>query len=125
MFFVRGLGATEASPTDTVLTAHLTFRGEPSGSLTLRISAPAARGIASDFLGVDEEDLSDREVGDVICELANMICGSLLSRVGGEATFRLASPRLLGDAEVSNSGMVGAEQKVALAQGVMFVSIDI
>jgi CheY-specific phosphatase CheX len=73
------------------------FSGEPSGRLLLRISKPAARSLAADFLAEDEAVLSEQEVGEVICELANIICGSVLTRVESRTSFRLGSPRLLLD----------------------------
>ncbi len=36
---------------------------------------------------------------EVVCELANMICGSALSRVQRGGDFRLASPKLLDGGE--------------------------
>jgi CheY-specific phosphatase CheX len=71
------------------------FIGEPSGRLVLCISKPAARSIAADFLAEDEAVLSEKEVGEVICELANIICGSVLTRVESRTSFRLGSPRIL------------------------------
>jgi len=123
MFFIRGLGGGEEPAGGGVITAHLAFRGEPSGSLTLRIGAPGARGIAADFLGAEEAELSDREVGEVVCELANMVCGSVLSRVESAATFRLATPRLVDPHEIP-PGEASAEHTVEIAGGVMVVSLE-
>jgi len=101
MFFVQPLEEHSGGADDsgTVLSAELTFEGAPSGSLTLAVSESAARQIAADFLGEDEGGVSDRKVQEVVCELANMICGSVLSRVESETTFRLAAPRLLASDE--------------------------
>jgi len=97
MFFVQPLDE-ESRPADEpgpVLAVKLTFEGSPAGSLTLSVTEKAARQIAADFLGEDEPGLSSRKVQEVVCELANMICGSVLSRVESHTTFRLAAPRLL------------------------------
>jgi len=96
MFFIRSLGepAGELSDSEGELIAQLTFEGEPSGALTLRITHDAARSISADFLGAEEFELTRQQIGEVVCELANMICGSVLSRVESAATFRLAPPRL-------------------------------
>lgn len=94
MFFIGGLGAPAPEgghPTPEVA-ARLTFEGSPSGWLALRIGKMAARSIAADFLGEEEETLTDREAEEMACELANMLCGSVLSRTGSDATFRLSSP---------------------------------
>jgi CheY-specific phosphatase CheX len=95
MFFVRTMGDAETGQPVADLAARLTFEGDPSGCLTLRIPQSAARSISADFLGAEEEDLSEPEIREVVCELANIICGSLLSRVESTTTFRLASPRIV------------------------------
>lgn len=93
MFFVRALNESIPAP-DAELSVEVRFAGEPSGRLLLRISSSAARLIAGDFLGEDESGLSEQQVAEVICELANIICGSVLSQVGTETTFRLDAPHL-------------------------------
>jgi CheY-specific phosphatase CheX len=120
MFLVRCLGALQAPAPDPEMVAHLTFEGEPSGSLTLRVPSGAARSVAADFLGEQEPALSEQQISEVLCELANMICGSVLSRVESNTTFRLASPQIVAsldevDAAQSRSNRVEAE--TAGAQG--------
>jgi CheY-specific phosphatase CheX len=100
MFFTAVYGpAPEGEPADTPrFAARLGFEGTPSGALTIGISQPAAHTLAGNFLAVEEEEgLTDAQVGGVVCELANMICGALLSRVEGEEHFRLSSPELVPD----------------------------
>lgn len=94
MFFVRSTGDSrgEASAGDIVARVH--FEGEPSGNLTLRMSALAARSVSADFLGEEDWNLAEHQIGEVVCELANMVCGSFLSRVESNATFRLDTPCL-------------------------------
>jgi CheY-specific phosphatase CheX len=95
MFFVRSLGEPQNQADGPVVTAHLNFEGDPPGWLMLRVTAAAARSVAADFLGEEESELSDRQIGEVVCELANMICGSMLSRVESNRTFRLGAPQLI------------------------------
>lgn len=96
MFFVGPMGEPESLPTPdgSVMSAEVTFWGNPSGTLTLRVTHDVARSIGADFLGEDEEALSEKQIGDVICELANMICGSVLSRAESATTFRLEKPSI-------------------------------
>lgn len=96
MFFVRVLGSPpgEMAREGPCIAADVSFHGEPSGCLTLVVSAASARSIAADFLGEEECVLSHQQIGEVICELANIICGSVLSRVESQTTFRLESPQL-------------------------------
>ena len=95
MFFAQPLEEPAGDLPGAVLAVKLAFEGAPSGALTLTVTEDAARQIAADFLGEDENEISGRKVEEVTCELANMICGSVLSRVESQATFRLASPQLL------------------------------
>ena len=124
MFFVQAL--EEAAPTtaeaDTDVICRVDFTGDPSGCLALRVSVGAARTIAADFLGEDEAGLSAFQVGQVVCELANIICGSVLSRIESRTTFRLDSPHLLsiwekpgGDATVHSVTLDAGVLKVVLA----------
>src|ERR1039458_10397314 len=96
MFFTACLTAPEAEPApQPQLAAQVAFEGNPPGRLTLRMPALAAPFLAANFLGEEENDLSERQVGDVLCELANMICGFVLSRAEGAAEFRLGAPRMV------------------------------
>ena len=139
MFFIQCLLEPLEFVPEPEVAAQLTFEGDPSGELTLRISAGAARSVSADFLGAGETDLSEQEIGEVVCELANMICGSVLSRVESSSTFRLATPRILAPAPESDrcteavkpggfpppceDGRVPAVHAVEMGSGRMVVSI--
>jgi CheY-specific phosphatase CheX len=93
MFFTACGGAPEAARME--LAAEVAFEGSAAGRLTVRVAVAAARPIAANFLGEEEDAITERQVSEVVCELANMICGSLLSRVEGAGEFRLGTPRML------------------------------
>ncbi len=99
MFFTEVLGekAGLASPDGAPgLEAHLRFEGQRSGEFRLRIAPAAARSVAGNFLGAeDEAGMPDSQVKDAICELANMICGSALSRLAADLAFELSHPELV------------------------------
>ena len=61
----------------------------------MRLAHPAASAIAADFLREDAESLTSRQSTDVTLELANMICGAVLSRIESSATFRLGAPHVV------------------------------
>ena len=91
MFFVglpeeAGEPSADAGPE---IEARLEFAGEPGGRLELRLPAEAARLIAADFLGTEANEIGERQALEVVGELANMICGAMLSRLESEATFHL------------------------------------
>jgi CheY-specific phosphatase CheX len=96
MFFVRALEGTpsDGAEADSDLICRVDFAGETSGCLALRITVEAARSIAAGFLGEDDGALSEVQVGEVLCELTNIVCGSLLSRIESGTTFRLDSPQI-------------------------------
>lgn len=77
----------EAPLADDSLTAHLTFHGPPSGSLSLWIEPAEARALAVALLGADDPD--DSIVADTVVELANMVAGHVLSRVFCEQRIAL------------------------------------
>jgi CheY-specific phosphatase CheX len=98
MFFITATAAPSGSgPADGVeyVSAWLSFEGDPKGSLLLRLEAGAARSLALDFLGEDEDTVTDQRVGEVISELANMVCGAVLSRIESEVSFCLATPQIV------------------------------
>jgi hypothetical protein len=98
MFFLDTLGEAGEPPAepDTV-TVHLSFDGDPPGCFEMRLARPAANAIAADFLGEDAESLTGQQSTDVTLELANMICGAVLSRIESRASFRLGAPHILAD----------------------------
>jgi CheY-specific phosphatase CheX len=125
MFFIRAFAEPLEEPESPCrhIAVQLTFEGDPAGSLTLSTTRAAGRSIAADFLGEEEAALSERQVEEVVCELANMICGALLSRVESGAVFRLGSPEILPVADeaalsgdTSDAGTAPAGATVRLAE---------
>lgn len=95
MFFLEVLGeAAEPPPEAETVTVDLSFEGDPPGRFRMRISRPAAKTVAADFLGEDAGSLTDRQSTEVTLELANMICGAVLSRIESSASFRLGTPQI-------------------------------
>ena len=93
MFFTGVLGESTDIP-DNPVSTRLNFRGTPSGSFGLALSRESSRQIAADFLAEEAQTVSQEQVNEVICELTNMLCGSLLSRIETEASFELTHPEL-------------------------------
>src|SRR5262249_42163463 len=117
MFFLCALDEATEESTEYAMAVGVEFEGEPPGSLTLRISCGAARSIAADFLGDYEESISNQQVCEVVCELANIVCGSVLSRIESNATFRLGSPRILTPAERLDCSSGAVVHRVAVQNG--------
>jgi CheY-specific phosphatase CheX len=120
MFFVRTAAAGLEAPENAgvEMEARLGFTGEPGGWLGLRVTAAAARSIAADFLGAEEYELEERQIEEVVCELANMICGSLLSRLESQATFHLSSPAIVAPGAGGPAGAAEGESRAVYATAV-------
>lgn len=95
MFFtsLMGYAAPEICEEEWI-SGTLSFRGTTSGRFGVRLPPVIGRKLAASFLGVDKESLSELQTGEVICELANMLCGSVLSRLEKETRFELHRPEL-------------------------------
>jgi hypothetical protein len=70
----------------------LHFAGDIAGVFGLRVTTSAALSIAANFLGEDEADITADESSEVIGELANMLCGSIVSNVPSDTKFVLSHP---------------------------------
>jgi hypothetical protein len=73
----------------------LSFKGDVCGRFGLHMGAAMGRGLAANFLGEDEADLSASDVGEVAGELANMLCGAVVSKVEGRSKFVLSHPEAM------------------------------
>jgi CheY-specific phosphatase CheX len=87
-------GLEEGQP---FIRTQLRFHGTYSGVFHLDITEDAGRSLATTFLGSDE-DVPAPEMASVICELTNMICGSMLSTLDARADIHLDAPELVEDA---------------------------
>jgi CheY-specific phosphatase CheX len=125
MFFVQTLGEShlDGPAFGDQITAQVIFAGQPPGALTMRVTSAAARQIAADFLGVDEQEVSDLRVAEVVCELANMICGSVLSRMESDSAFHLSTPQIVPSPESTATSPYSTVYGVELANGRLGVSV--
>ena len=99
MCFFGVMGPLEEMPLgEGRISSRLTFQGDANGVFHSMLDLPAAYAIAANFLGEDVEDVSRSRMEAVVCELANMICGSVLSNYKKDGHFELSSPEIT-DAE--------------------------
>jgi len=122
MFFVDILGEAADQAPPSGIAAELIYDGDPPGSFRLDLDVVAAQSAAADFLGEDPADLSAEQLNEVVCELANMICGSVLSRLESGATFRLSKPRIV-PAESLSRGHAEASFQAAVGGGMLRAEI--
>lgn len=122
MFFTSLVGDAEPGVAGAPgISASLSFQGKPSGSFGVRVSLETGRKIASSFLGVEEEELTDSQIGEVICELANMLCGSVVSRLESTSTFELSHPELDSGENLCPQGDSGSCRILEIDEGTLHV----
>lgn len=95
MCFIGVLGADAAPVPTDLISAELIFNGHPSGRFRVQVPPPTGRLLASNFLGKEAEETTDAEIEQVVGELTNMICGSVLSRIEAGARFELLHPVII------------------------------
>jgi CheY-specific phosphatase CheX len=87
---------------------ELDFVGLTGGTFGIAVPPSTASVIASNFLGEEETDLSEKQTVEVVCELTNMVCGTFLAHLDAKQAFTLSPPRhIIADKQVSaKSGRV-------------------
>jgi CheY-specific phosphatase CheX len=96
MFFEEAVpSACEHAWLARAVSAQLSFDGSHCGEFLLSVSPDTARSIAAGFLAVDPEEMSGTQTGEVILELANILCGALMSTLWPESNLSLGTPELV------------------------------
>lgn len=84
----------EALPSADVF-AQIEFHGPEHGGVDLFASRGFTRNLASSILGCDASEVTDAQGDEALRELANILGGSVIYRLGGEqCAFSLGLPRL-------------------------------
>jgi CheY-specific phosphatase CheX len=125
MFFIEAGGEplSDPAPREPGMLVEIAFDGDPPGSFRMSLPRTAAARIAADFLGEDLESVTANQVDEVTKELANMICGAVLSRIESSASFRLSAP-CLADALAEGAIFAGTVCAVETGGGILTAGID-
>ena len=92
---------SEAEPvacghTDDYVAARVRFTGgasDPSnGELTVMLSPELACSLSAAFLAEEEDEVTPEQRSQVSCELANILCGAILSRLHPNSRVALGVP---------------------------------
>lgn len=105
MFFELPTQAPEPceAPCAGALCAMARFTGTADGTLAVSLDPPALSRLSASFLGTEEEEITESLGANVLCEMANMLCGATLSRMHPDSRIVIVSPRLIPVSEVSPS----------------------
>jgi chemotaxis protein CheY-P-specific phosphatase CheC len=80
---------------DPILAAKLSFSSPLSGYAIFCIPKKLALSITANFLGKDEEDISDDQINGTVKEIINMIIGNTFSMYDPDVVFDLGVPELV------------------------------
>jgi hypothetical protein len=86
---------------------EMDFQGAAEGRLELAVSNDLAPVLAAGFFGKDESELAPPDISAVIRELANMLCGSVLSRLENGSLFELGAPQSMAT-DLETESRIGA-----------------
>ena len=81
---------------DKIIAARLNFDGPISGYCMLCIPEKLLVSITADFMGKEEQDISNDQARGTLMEINNMIVGNVFSLYDPEAVFDLGVPKLVG-----------------------------
>ncbi len=82
----------EESDASGWLAARIDFGGALKGSMCLRLPHGLAAVLTADFLGVEQDMVDDRQVGEMVKEILNMIAGNTFTRFDSGMTIDLGIP---------------------------------
>jgi CheY-specific phosphatase CheX len=124
MFFIEAGDGGPASDAAPGMLVKVAFDGDPPGVFRMSLARAAAAHIAADFLGEDADSLNANQIDEVAKELANMICGAVLSRIESRATFRLSAPALVAGCAADCVISQGTLCAVDTGSGILTAGID-
>lgn len=122
MFFSDAVPvACQHSGESAWIAARVRFSGAPAGEMCLMLSANLAAVFAAGFLGIHESEVTAEAGGQVVRELANMVCGAILSRLHPDSLVALSAPEL---APVDFERRGGIHQCFAIPEGTLAIELS-
>lgn len=102
---IRESPEQDSHPKGDTLLGSITFTGDMEGCLGICCSVPCASAIAKNMLGLTEADtLGEAEITDAMGEVANMVMGSLKSRIQeAVGTVNVSIPTVVRGQALDNS----------------------
>ena len=81
---------------DPIIAAKLSFNGPLCGYAVFCIPKKSALSITADFMGEDEQEISEDQINETVKEIINMIIGNTFSLYDPDVVFDLGVPELVG-----------------------------
>jgi hypothetical protein len=104
----------------TAASVLMAFEGSHCGEFLLSVSGGVARSITPAFLGVEPEEVTEGQNHQVLLELANILCGSVLSQLWPDSELKLGAPELT---QVQGPIEEALHECFLLPEGMLSVSI--
>jgi hypothetical protein len=124
MFFTEAeLAPCEHGWLGTARCAQIRFEGSHLGEMLLGVSSEAVDPIAASFLGLDPEELTDAQRGQMVQEMSNILCGAILSQLWPESRLALSSPELTPWRECPGEGVL--HRCFVIPEGLLAISIGL
>ena len=95
MFFSTASPRENPPPVEDEIHVTVDFSGSLDGRFSLWLEKNAAVQLAADFLGAETSQVAPEQACETALELANMICGSVVSRIQSDQAFTLAAPKTI------------------------------
>jgi CheY-specific phosphatase CheX len=117
MFYFGVLGPAEMPAEAFDYCFSIDFGGTCSGRFSLGIQAHAAQLLAANFLGVDDASADTEATAG---ELANILCGAILSALHHHSLIRLGMPQRVAEPAFEGFSMAFELEEGFLAIGLRF-----
>lgn len=105
------------------ITVCLWFHDAVDGEFMLTTPLATATALAANFMGLEPDDVDRSQAEQIVCELANIVCGSALSRLEPSTELRLSPPLVTPRACRPENGAI--YQQYQLLDGCLAVSLRI
>jgi len=125
MFFAEAVAAgCNHAWLSSAVGVRIRFGGSHFGDMRLSVSRDAADSIAGAFLGLEPLEITEPLAAQVILELANILCGAILSQVWPESKVALGAPEISTEISMEETCFEGAPHRCfELAEGKLAVWI--
>ncbi len=108
----------------SVTAATISFTGPFTGNFVITISKQALPELASNMLGIDDEDdVTPGQQYDALKETINILCGNILPAVfGKQSIFNIGSPEIIDEAEAIKKAVKNDDE--AMAESILRLALD-
>jgi hypothetical protein len=123
MFFDEAVAAPcEHGWIPSAASVRLAFEGSHCGVFLLSVAPEVAQSITPAFLGIEPEEVTEGQSSQVLLELANILCGSVLSHLWPDSDLKLGAPELI---QVEGPIEDALHECFQLTEGMLSVSIRV